>query len=177
MKVSNRFTLAFLAVLLPAAAFADVSGTLTLTASTNVSMDTGTVVGSGGDFSWNGTTLTPQGSAKALNATSLAGLSGATGYATLTETVIQSFASIGSSAPLTGLAANTVIGYETNGGNVGKLLVTSVTGGTLVFQYTTYISPTITGVLNNYSLISPGFAEFVKEIRAPVIASVAIPTL
>jgi uncharacterized protein (TIGR03437 family) len=161
-KVWNRFAVAFLAVLFPIVAFADVSGTLTITANSQVSMDTGTVVSSGGDFLWDGTKLTPQGSTKALNATALAGLSGATGYATLTQTVISSFAALGSSAPLTGLAANTVVGYQTNGENFGKFLVTSVTGTTLAIQYTTYISttPTITGVQNNYSYLTPGLPNY-----------------
>jgi len=157
----KRTAVAVLAVLFPIAAFADISGNLTITANTTVSMDTATVVSSGGDFLWNGTTLTPQGSTKALNATALAGLSGAAGYATLTQTVISSFASVGSSAPLTGLAANTVVGYETNGGNFGKFLVTSVSSS-LVIQYTTYISviPKITSVQNNYSLLTPGLPNF-----------------
>jgi uncharacterized protein (TIGR03437 family) len=161
-NLQNRFAVAFVAVFFAAAAFADITGTLTLTANTNVNMDTGAAVGSGGDFSWSGTAFTPQGSAKAVNATALAGLSGNSGYATLTQAILSSLASLGSSSPITNLAANTVVGYSTNGGNFGKLLVTSVTGGTLVFQYTTYEStaPTITGVLNNYSLLVPGLPNY-----------------
>lgn len=158
----NRFTVAALAAFFPIAAFADISGTLTISANTSVNMDTATVVTSGADFLWSGTTLTPQGSTKALNATALAGISGASGYATLSQTIISSFAAAGSSAPITGLAANTVVGYETNGGNFGKFLVTSVTGTTLVIQYTTYISvtPKITSVQNNYSLLVPGLPNY-----------------
>ena len=158
----NRFTVAALAAFFPIAAFADISGTLTIAANTSVNMDTATTVTSGADFLWNGTTLTPQGSAKALNATTSAfALSGASGYSTLTPTILQLAAGLGSSAPLTGLAANTVVGYVTNGGNFGKFLVTSVSGS-LAIQYTTYISvtPKITSVQNNYSLLVPGLPNY-----------------
>jgi uncharacterized protein (TIGR03437 family) len=154
----------FVAVFFAGAAFADISGTLTLAANTNVNMDTASTVSSGGDFSWSGSTLTPQGKAKALNATTL-GVSGATGYASLTQALLQSFAVLGSSSAITGLAANSVVGYSTNGGNLGKLLVTAVTGTSITFQYTTYETaapntPTITGVQNNYSLLVPGLPNY-----------------
>jgi uncharacterized protein (TIGR03437 family) len=156
----NRFTVAALAAFFPIAAFADISGTLTIAANTSVNMDTATTVTSGADFLWNGTTLTPQGSAKALNATALAGISGASGYATLTQSLITSFASLGSSAAITP-ATGTIVGYVTNGGNFGKLLVTAVSGS-LAIQYTTYISvtPKITSVQNNYSLLVPGLPNY-----------------
>ena len=160
----NRFAIAFIAVVFPMAAFADISGNLTVASGSQANMDQGTSVSSGGDFLWNGTTLTPQGSAKALNATALAGLSGATGYATLTQTLITSFASLGSSSPITP-AVNTVVGYSTNGGNFGKLMVTAVSGTSLTFQFLTYgatgapSGPTITKVTNNYSYTPNGFAN------------------
>ena len=79
----NRFAVAFVAVVFPMAAFADLSGTVTVSSGQSLNLETGSAAASGGDLLWNGTTLAPQGKAKALNA-SLAGLSGATGYATLT---------------------------------------------------------------------------------------------
>jgi uncharacterized protein (TIGR03437 family) len=159
----NRSAVVVFVALLPIAAFADITGNLTVASGSQANMDQGTSVSSGGDFLWNGTTLTPQGSAKALNATALAGLSGATGYAALTQTLITSFASLGSSAPITP-AVNTVVGYSTNGGNVGKLLVTAVSGS-ISFQYLTYgatggpAGPTITKVTNNYSYTPNGFSN------------------
>ncbi len=157
----NRCAVAVLAVLFPIAAFGDITGNLTISANSQVSMDTATTVSSGGDFLWDGTKLTPQGNAKALNATALAGISGASGYATLTQTLISSFASLGSSAVITP-ATGTIVGYVTNGGNFGKLLVTSTTGTSLAIQYTTYIStvPKITGVQNNYSYLTPGLPNY-----------------
>jgi uncharacterized protein (TIGR03437 family) len=167
-KIKTRFAIGFVAVLFPAAAWADLTGTLTVAANTSVSMDTGAVVSSGGDFSWNGTTLTPLGSVKALNGATL-GFSGASEYALLTQALIMQFQSLGSASPIAGLAANSIVAYETNGGNYGKLLVTSVSGGTLVFQYTTYGvsssgsgggTPTVTQIQNNYGLIVPGLPNY-----------------
>ncbi len=169
-KIKTRFAVGFVAVLFPAAAFADLTGTLTLPANTSVSMDTGSIVSSGGDFLWNGTTLAPQGSVKAFDVTTSvfgSSFSGTTGYSALSATILQGglSAGLGSGSPLSGLAVNHVVGYQTNGGNLGKLLVTSVSGGTLVFQYTTYgvsgtggggTTPTITSVQNNYSNIVAG---------------------
>ncbi len=169
-NLSSRFAVGFLAVLCPVAALADLTGTLTLSTGNSVNMDTGALVTTGADFLWNGTTLTPQGSAKALNATALAGLSGAANYATLTQALISRLrVALGSSSPLTGLAANSIVGYATNGGNFGKLLVTSVTGTSITFQYTTYGAsssgsgagtPTITQIQNNYGLIAPGLPNY-----------------
>jgi uncharacterized protein (TIGR03437 family) len=158
----NRFAITFIAVVFPIAAFADISGNLTVASGSQANMDQGTSVSSGGDFLWNGTTLTPQGSAKAF---SNAALSGTTGYATLTQALLGQFASLGSSAPITGVAVNTVVGYSTNGGNLGKLLVTAVSGGAVTFQYLTYgatggpTGPTVTKVTNNYSYTPNGFAN------------------
>ncbi len=167
-SLKSRFAVGVIAVLFPIAAFADLSGTATLSANQSFNMETGATASSGGDFLWNGTTLTPQGKAKALNATTLAGLSGSTGYATLSQTVLQSFASLGSSSPLTGLAADTVIGAADNSGNVGKFLITAVSGTSITFQYTTYGAsggggtggPTITMIQNNYSYLVPGLPNY-----------------
>jgi len=158
----NRTAFAVLTVLCPIAAFADISGTLTISANTQVSMDTATVVSSGGDFLWNGTTLAPQGSALALNVTALEpSVSGASGYATVTQMLVSEFASLGTSKAITP-ATGAVIGYLTNGGNFGKMLVTGITGTSLAIQYTTYISvtPKITGVQNNYSYLVSGLPNY-----------------
>ena len=161
-KIWNRVGVAGVALLFPLAAFADISGTITVATSSQVNMDTGATVSSGGDFLWSGTTLTPQGGAKAF---SNAALSGMTGYNTLTQALLGQFASLGSSAPISGVAVNTVVGYSTNGGNLGKLLVTAISGGAVTFQYLTYgatggpAGPTITKVTNNYSYTPNGFSN------------------
>src|ERR1700730_1355162 len=125
----NRFAVAFVAVVFPIAAFADLSpaAPVTVPAGQSLNLETGAVAASGGDLLWNGTTITPQGSAKALNVGSL-GISGASGYATLNQAILQAGlqAGLGSSAPISGLAVNAVIGAQDNSGNVAKLLVTAV---------------------------------------------------
>ena len=94
---NHRTAIAVLAALFPIAAFADISGTLTIAANTSVSMDTATVVTSGADFLWNGTMLTPQGSAKAFANASL--LTGMTIYNTLTGSTISTYASLEARVP------------------------------------------------------------------------------
>jgi uncharacterized protein (TIGR03437 family) len=167
-NLRNRFSLAVLAVLFPAAAFADLTGTLTVTANSRVSMDTGATVASGGDFLWSGTILTPQGKAIALNGATL-GFSGATSYSAITQSLLQTFATLGNQSPISGLTTGSIVGYETNGGNFGKLLVSSVSGTSITYQYTTYGvsstgsgagNPTITGVQNNYSYIVAGLPNY-----------------
>ena len=56
-----------MAAALPIAALADVTGTPTLTASTALSLDTGTAGSSGGDILWSGSSLTSQGNAGIYN--------------------------------------------------------------------------------------------------------------
>jgi uncharacterized protein (TIGR03437 family) len=171
LTVWNRCAFAVLVVLFPIAAFADLTGTLTVPASSSVSLDTGTVVMSGGDLRWSGTSLSPQVNAKAVNATALsATFSGPAGYAALNQTILQAAfqAGVGSSSPLNGLAVNTVIGALSNGGNFAKLLVTAVSTASITLQYTTYGpsgsggggAPTITMVQNNYSYLVPGLPNY-----------------
>ena len=86
---------AIVALIFPALSLADVSGTATLTASQTLNLDAGSTGTSGGDLLWNGSALTPQGSA---TAGVLPGLTGATFYGTLTSGVLASFGGILSSA-------------------------------------------------------------------------------
>ena len=161
----NRFAIAF--IVFPIAAFADISGTVTVNSGQSLSLETGTAAASGGDLLWNGTTLAPQGSAKALNVSAL-GLSGASGYAALSQTILQAGlqAGLGSSSPISGLAVNSLLGAQDNNGNLAKLLVTAVSSSSISFQYTTYGAtggapggPTVTKVTNNYSYTPNGFAN------------------
>lgn len=160
--------LVVLAALFPTAALADLSGTVTLPVNNSLNLDTGATAGSGGDLFWNGSTLTPLGSAKAVNISTLTlpgytGISGSAGYAEVTQTALQQGfqLGLGSSAPIGSLVVNTVLGASTNGGNFAKLLVTAVSAASITFQYTTYVTvigvgaPTIATVQNNYSYLLP----------------------
>jgi uncharacterized protein (TIGR03437 family) len=169
----KRTAVASLILFLPVAVLADITGTVTLSANTVLNLDTGAIVTSGGDLVWNGSTLAPHGTARALNATTVFGESGTTGYATVSQQVLQTLMpSLGSNLPLTSLATNNVIGVQTNGSNYAKLLVTAVGGGSISLQYTTYgvgsstppppppTSPTITQLQNNYSYILPTLPNY-----------------
>jgi uncharacterized protein (TIGR03437 family) len=174
LNVGNRCALAFLTAFFPVATFAASSitlqytayttaagstGTVTLNSGQSLNLETGAAVSSGGDLAWNGTTLTPVGKALAVDLTGLISTySGASGYSLVTETLLKEGVSsgLGSANPFTP-AQGDVIGMEDNSGNVGKLLVTSLAGGTGTGGTTT---PTITGVQNNYSLLVPGLPNY-----------------
>lgn len=170
--MTKRTAVTVLTLLLPVAALADLNGTVTLSANTTLNLDTGATVNSGGDLVWSGTTLAPHGTARALNASTVFGESGTTGFATLSQQVLQTLMpSLGSNLPLSSLAMNNVIGVQTNGSNYAKLLVTAVGGGSISLQYTTYgagsttppppsTSPTITQLQNNYSYILPTLPNY-----------------
>src|ERR1700724_697434 len=58
---------AILLLTFPMAALADLNETTILQTNSALNLDTGAVAASGGDILWNGSTLAPQGSAKARN--------------------------------------------------------------------------------------------------------------
>ncbi len=155
----RRLALAVLVVALPIAARADISGSPTLSSGTALSLDTGSTAASGGDLLWNGTTLAPQGKARAG---SVAGLP-ASAYATFTPT-LSAFSILTSASPIqaSALIAGGVFVVVTNGGNIAKMLIVSNSGGSLSLQFTTYIAavptgPNITQVWNNSSNIPAGY--------------------
>lgn len=170
-NIWNRTAVAFIAVLFPAAALADISSTTpaTITAGGSFSLDSGANVSSGGDISLSGASLTFVGSAKGGSLAAL-GVSGASAYASITQAELTALASLATNTPipLASLSVNTILGVATNGGNPAKLLVTAIIASpstatfSISFQYTTYISttPTITGVQNNYSYITPGLPNY-----------------
>src|SRR5581483_3231455 len=162
----NAITAAVVALAFPALSLADVSGTPTLTANMSLNLDAGSTGTSGGDLLWNGSTLTPQGSA---TAGVLPGLTGAAAYGALTSGQLAIFAALLSNAAISSSSAPTgaILVVHTNGGNYAKLLVTSNSGGSLGLQYTTYgatgggggggnNAPTITDVQNAASNIPSG---------------------
>lgn len=162
--MSHRFSrsaVAILAALFPAAAFADLSGTVTLSSGSAFSLDTGTTSSSGGDILWSGTAMTPQGNAKAINIGPLGSTFGA-----ITQSALQQLgpAMSKSAIPASTLVSGDVFAVLTNGGNYAKVLVTGTSGTSISLQYTTYetaasTGPTITKVLNNYSYIPSGFTN------------------
>jgi uncharacterized protein (TIGR03437 family) len=170
-KLRNYSAIGILALLSPIAALADINDTKTLAAGTALSLDNDTTASSGGDILWTGTQITFQGSAKGGSLSAL-GLSGASGFASVTQTILQAVASLATTAPIpaANLTVGTVLGVATNAGNAAKLLVTAASGTSITLQFTTFGAtaggggtgggaPTITKILNNYSLIPAGFVN------------------
>ncbi len=159
----SRIARTVLALAFPIAALADLNQTTTLPANTALNLDTGVTSGSGGDILWSGSSVTPQGKAKAA----VFGNVGAAGFSTFTQPIVQSLlAASGSTAsiPSSALVAGLVFVVSTNGGNSAKLLVTANSGGSLTLQFTTFGAsggggggPTITLVQNNSSRTPNGF--------------------
>ena len=149
-----------LALLIPIPARADLSATKTVNANSTISLDTGTTATSGGDLLFDGTKLTPQGSAKAYDGGNLSAE-----FSEINQTALQAFASLLSPAAITP-AANDVIAVLTNGGNYAKVLVTAVSTSSITLQFVTYgasstpSGPSITAVQNNYSYLLAGLPNY-----------------
>jgi uncharacterized protein (TIGR03437 family) len=165
MRISTRTAIALLGMACPLLSFADVTGTITLISGQRFSFDSGTVVPSGGDLLWNGSTLTPQGSVTAA----LYGVfSTLATYNTVTQDLITRIpSSVFSQSPLpaAGLVQMPIIILKTNGGLYAKALVTSDSGGSITFQYDTFTSGgggggggggTLTAVENAATNLVPG---------------------
>jgi uncharacterized protein (TIGR03437 family) len=160
-----------LALLLPMAAWAQLTGTATVNAGQNFNFNTGNVVGSGaGDISFSGSAITFVGTAKGGNLAIL-DVTGTTGYNGVSQTELQELgAGYASAAPIStnsltaGTSNGSVLGILTNNGNYAKLLITALSASSISFQYTTYgvsatgtSTPTVTNIQNNSSLIPNGF--------------------
>jgi uncharacterized protein (TIGR03437 family) len=140
MRIPKRTAVVLMGMACPLLCFADVTGNITLTNGQRFSFDSGTVVSSGGDLLWNGSTLTPQGSATAA----IYGVfSTEATYNTVTQDLITRIpSSVFSQNPLpaAGLVQTPILIVKTNGGNYAKALVTSDSGGSITFQYDTFTS-------------------------------------
>jgi len=165
--MSPRVTaVAFWVALVPALAWADISGTIALPANTAFSLYSGSTVGAGGDILWSGTSLSPVGAAKLYNLGNAE--SGApTEFAAITQSELATLPYTTTPIPSTQLAVDDIFAVFTNGGDYSKALVTVVSGNTITIQYVTYGPnggasgvPTITTVENNYGLIQPGLPNY-----------------
>ena len=131
-----------LAAVFCAVANADISGTKTLTAATALNLDTGNTAASGGDLLWNGSILTPQGTAGIFNFLT-SGSVGPALFANLTQSTLSAVSLAFYSSPGLGgasLAVGAVFAVHTNGGNYAKVLVTSNSGGSVGLQFVTFTS-------------------------------------
>ncbi len=163
MKITPIAFLAASIVAVQIVARADVNGTITLSTNTALNLDTAATATSGGDILWNGSTITPQGKARAYN---LGNLEQA-GFNTLSKGVIDGVKAVASSAaiPAAKLVAGDVFVVYTNGGNEAKVLVQSNSGGSIALQFVTFVvpvptGPVITAVQNNSSRIPAGYPSY-----------------
>jgi uncharacterized protein (TIGR03437 family) len=154
----------FLIFIFPFTVLADLNQTIVLQTNSRLSLDTGDTPSSGGDLLWNGSTLAPQGSARASKPSNL----GLTNFNGLPESYWVSVAAGAKSTPIT---ADLLVGGAgfvavTNSGKVSKVLVTANSGGVITLQFTTFGAsaaagvPTISQILNNSSAIPPGMPNY-----------------
>src|SRR5689334_9249077 len=125
--LKKKALLAAIACAFSSTALADLSDTKTLSGTQSLNLETGATAASGGDVLWNGSSLTPQGSAKAAV---LPGLS----FDAVNQIVLQgALPALGSSAAISSgsLSVGTVVGVQTNAGHVAKLLVTAKSGNSI----------------------------------------------
>src|SRR5580692_2622747 len=128
-RLLNTTTIATLALILPVAALANITGTQTLNTGQIFSFDTGTVVTSGGDIMLTSTGLTLQGTAKAL-AGAMFAQSGMSDYNTLVAggpAGLSGFASFLSANPIpnSALTVNAIFAIKTVGANFGAFIITA----------------------------------------------------
>jgi len=153
-----------LVVAFPLLALADLGENTILQTNMSINLDTGAIAGSGGDLLWNGSTLAPQGSAKASTPSAL----GETNYDGLPQSY---WVSVAAGAKATPLAANLLVpgnGFvaTTNSGKVTKVLILGNSNGVLSLKFTTFGAtapagvPTLTAVLNNSSQIPFGYPNY-----------------
>jgi uncharacterized protein (TIGR03437 family) len=168
----SRIAIALLAVLSPIGALADITDqTVSVPVGQQLNLETGAAVASGGDLKWDGLILTPQNGA----AVTVGGASDAD-YQSLTLATLQTIKSAGLLIPgvplaLGSLAGHVVIVGIDSASHFYKAEVLNTQGTqnqTLQLKLTVYGAngtgggsgpPTITKILNNYSLIPNGFVN------------------
>jgi hypothetical protein len=132
-----------------------------------LNLDTGAIAGSGGDILFDGTKIVPQGNAKVAN------IGVRYDFASLSSDFVVQQAAAATSAPIAEnlLAAFDVFVVVTNAGSTAKVWVIGgvqnfpVIGPNIGLQYTTFtgLAPGVTfvtGILNNSSLVAPGYPGY-----------------
>jgi uncharacterized protein (TIGR03437 family) len=164
-------TIVFLATAFSAAAFADQSGSMTLTSNTYLNLDTGVISSAGGDILWNGTAVTAQGQAGLYNL----GHFGSRIFKSINARTAARAPYSTAPIPSSALIVGDIFGVRTNGGHYAKVTVTSINRTSISLQYTTFIAapanivahpstfgppPFIYQVQNNYSFLLPGVPNY-----------------
>jgi uncharacterized protein (TIGR03437 family) len=147
-------------------ALADQAGTATLSKDSFLSLETGTISGTGGDVLWNGSSLSPQGRAGIYNI----GKFGSRAFKFLPARYASSVPFGVAAIPSDALVEGDVFGVHTNGGHYAKVMVTAVSGSSLSVSFTVFgvapkpsasgPTPIINTVQNNYSYLLPGVPNY-----------------
>ena len=167
LRFANGRAFAVLALVLPAAAWADQSGTTTLTTNSYLNLDTGAASAASGDILWTGIELMPQGRAGLYNL----GRYGARAFKSIQARRASSARFSSTPIPAATLVPGDVFGVRTNSGHFVKILVSAAASGSLSLQYTIFssagsgaivsaIGPLVTEIQNNYSYILPGLPNY-----------------
>ncbi len=161
---TRRATLTLL-LMMPAAAWADFTGTATVLAGSGLNLATGAVTTGGGDLVYSGTQIVPQGAARAISIGNLQ--SG--GFALINMATVQAndpaFNAIPANFPVTAKQGD-VLAARTTGGYYAKVLVQSISSASVILQYVTYgvsaapAGPTISAIQNNYSYLQAGLPNY-----------------
>ena len=157
--MSNFLKCAFL-LIIPATAWADLTGTITIAAGSGLNLVTG-ASSSSGDLVYTGSKFTPQGSAKALDAGNLQSF----GFSLFTLATLQAYAPGLQNVPF---AANQgdVLVVLTNGGYYAKILIQAISSTSATLQYDTYgvasapTGPAVSAIQNNYSYLQAGLPNY-----------------
>ncbi|HKX00380.1 MAG TPA: hypothetical protein VJN43_21750 [Bryobacteraceae bacterium] len=163
-SIGRNVTKAFLILVLPSAALADLSENLILQANSTLNLETGAVGNSGGDIVWDGSSIVPQGTVKLRNLRVM----GQQAFDAFTKSYFSSLAPSGKTVPITAdlLLPGDGIVALTSGGHVAKILVGTNGGGVISLRFTTFDVtpaaglPLITDVLNNSSTIPEGYPNY-----------------
>jgi uncharacterized protein (TIGR03437 family) len=152
--------------LLAPAAFADLNLTVTLSTGQTLNLETGAIAQSGGDFTFQGASITLNGSATAY----VVGNIGPGGFALTSEATLSALAPIYNQTPISGanLAVNIVFAVHTNAQRYAKILITAVSNSSLTIQFLTYGAsggappgaPVVKLIQNNYSNIPAGLPNY-----------------
>src|SRR5262249_12867398 len=140
--------------------WADVSGSLTLAVNATLDLDAGTGGSSGGDVSWNGTSLNAQ--STALMTFLGFGVGSSSNYDGLDLAFLSVQQYIVTTFPIPIPSQQALFGVKTRKGNYAKLLITGGTlGGSINVKFTTFgqtggggpSGPSISAIVNNYGVI------------------------
>jgi uncharacterized protein (TIGR03437 family) len=148
-------TLLYAVMVFPIAAWANVTGTQTLQSGPKLNLDTGAVSPSSGDLYWltSGQIVAFAGATMASPPASVT----AANFSSITQAQLLGYTY--NQSVIYGPAPGSIFAVHTNGGNYAAVLVTAVAPdqSTITLQFITFTAPSISQVINNYSLVPSGF--------------------